>query len=234
MAQDHYRMVAKASPSGRPARRVDRRSAVLDAATSLFAQRGFAGVSLQEIAHEARTYKTTVLYHFPTKEALHEAVLDEALGRMAEVMREFLSGPFSRERVAYLLDQMHAFFVGHQEMARLLERELLESADPEAFLRRFVEPIYAPAVDALAQAADHGIIRQIDPAMFIHDIHVQLVSYFCHRPLLERLMGEDPFSIEALIHRRNYLVDQIFRHLDLEEDGRAERGRVNQAAGGRS
>jgi len=131
-------MVAKPVPSGRTAPRVDRRRAVLDAATALFAERGFAGVSLQDIAETAGTHKTTLFYHFPTKEALHEAVLDEALGRIAEVMSEFLGGPFSRERVAYLLDQMHAFFVGHQELARLLERELLESADLDAFLRRFV------------------------------------------------------------------------------------------------
>jgi hypothetical protein len=35
------------------------------------------------------------------------------------------------------------------------------------------------------------------------------MSYFCHGALLERLMGTDPYSVDSLIARRNYLVDQI-------------------------
>ena len=45
-----------------------------------------------------------------------------------------------------------------------------------------------------------GLIRPIDPAFFIHDTHVTLVGYFCHRELLERLRpGVDPYSVESLI-----------------------------------
>jgi AcrR family transcriptional regulator len=214
-------MVVKPITIGEEARagRTDRRRAILDAATELFADRGFGAVSVQEIADAARTHKTTVLYHFATKEALHEAVLDEALGRIAAVMQEFLRGEFRRERVAYMLDQIHAFFAEHLALARILERELLESSAPEASLRRFVEPIYLPALEMLNRAMADGIIEQIDPALFIHDLHVQLVGYFCHRPLLERLRpGIDPFSIEALIARREHLVTQLFRSLGYDPD----------------
>jgi len=208
-------MVTTPRTTGEDARapRPGRRRAILEAATRLFAERGFGAVSVQEIADVASTHKTTVIYHFATKEALHEAVLDEALGRIAQVMREFLAGPFRRERVAYMLDQIHAFFADHISLARILERELLESADPEAFLRRFVEPIYLPALQALEQAMAAGVIRPIDPAFFIHDMHVQLVGYFCHRPLVERLRPGDPFSVEALIARRDHLLEQIFGQL---------------------
>jgi AcrR family transcriptional regulator len=207
-------MVGKVPLTGqeRP-RRADRRQAILVAATELFADRGFGGVSVQEIADAAGTHKTTVLYHFATKEALYEAVLDEALGRLAISMREFMSGDFSRERVAYLIDQQQSFFVEHPSLARLLERELLDAANPDAYVERFVEPIYVPALKSLRRSIEAGAVRPIDPALFIHDLHVQLIGYFCHRPLLERLKPGDPFSIDALIQRRNHLVDQIFRQL---------------------
>lgn len=213
-------MVANTPPKSSNVGRPDLRRAILDEATALFAERGYAGVTLQDIAKAAGTYKANVLYHFPNKEALHDAVLDEGLGRMAEAMGEFMGGAFTRERVGYLLDQMQAFFVDHVPLARLLERELLESTDPEAYLSRFVEPIYVPAVSALTHAMDRGYIRRVDPALFIHDMHVQLIGYFCHRPLLERLRPGDPFSIDALIQRRDYLVDQIFRQLGPTEDFR--------------
>ncbi|MDP3767487.1 MAG: TetR/AcrR family transcriptional regulator [Dehalococcoidia bacterium] len=194
-----------------------RRRAILDAATELFAERGFAGVSVQEIADAAQTHKTTVLYHFDTKEALYTTVIDEALGRIADVMREFLAGGFDadhlRERVAYLLDQIHAYFAEHPAHARLLERELLEEAVANTYLAHFVERIYQPAVAGLEEAVARGFIRPVDPALFIHDLHVQLIGYFCHRPLLERLKPGDPLSIDALIARRNHIVDQIFSQL---------------------
>lgn len=208
-------MVVKTRPDGEeaPSRRPARREAILDAATALFAERGFGSVSVQEIADAAGTHKTTVLYHFETKEALHEAVLDEALGRIAGAMREFLAGEFRRDRLEYLLDQNLSFFAAHPQLARLLERELLESSDADAYLRRFVEPIYLPAVASLERAMAAGVIRRVDTALFIHDLHVQLIGYFCHRPLLERLKPGDPFSVEALIARRDHLADQIFRQL---------------------
>jgi TetR/AcrR family transcriptional regulator len=205
-------MVVKAQPAGETP--VAGRRRILDAATELFADRGFAGVSVQEIADRAETHKTTVLYHFATKEALRDAVLEEALGRIADTMQEFLGGEFRRDRVAYLIDQMHAFFAEHIALARLLQRELLDATASDAYMRLFVEPIYLPALAGFEREMAAGTIREIDPALFIHDVHVQLIGYFCHRQLLERLRpGVDPYSVDALIARRDYLVDQIFSML---------------------
>ena len=221
-------MVVKSLPSGEErAPRQDRRRAILDAATELFADRGFDGVSVQEIADRAGTHKTTVLYHFATKDALHDAVLEEGLGRITDTMQEFLAGEFRRERVAYLLDQIHGFFAEHLALARLLQRELLDPAATDAYMRYFVEPIYLPALAGFKRAMAEGTIRDIDPALFIHDAHVQLIGYFCHRDLLERLRpGVDPYSVDALIVRREYLVDQIFSMLRPAEPMTRKRGRA--------
>jgi TetR/AcrR family transcriptional regulator len=206
-------MVAISPLDGQGRKRVDRRQAIVDAATGLFARRGFSGVSVQEIADAAGTHKTTVLYHFATKDALHEAVLDEAQGGVVEVTRDFLAGDFKRERVAFLLDQMHTFYAEHPAVAQLLQRELIEGGS-EAYFDRFVEPIYLPALTSLTAAMDAGLIRPIDAAFFIHDTHVTLIGYFCHRALLERIRpGVDPYSVESLIARRDFLVDRIFRQL---------------------
>lgn len=191
---------------------------IRNAATELFAERGFHSVSVQQIADAAGTHKTNVLYHFDTKEALYSAVLDEALGRIAEVMREFLAGGFDgeglRERLAYMLDQIHAYFARNPAHARLLERELLETGAPNAHTERFVEQIYKPAVAGLEHAIQQGLVRNVDPALFLHDRHVELIGYFCHRSLIEQLKPGDAFSTEALIARRNHLLDQILYHLN--------------------
>jgi AcrR family transcriptional regulator len=51
---------------------------ILDQAAALFARRGFAKTSVQEIADAVGLSKAGLLHHFPSKEALREAVLAQA------------------------------------------------------------------------------------------------------------------------------------------------------------
>lgn len=189
-----------------------RRGAILDAATELFARRGFGGVAIQEIADLAGVHKTTVLYQFGSKEALHEAVLDHALQPVIGMLNDFLEGEFNRDRLNWHLDQLQRVAADNPALPRLMIREMLEGAEYDnAYVDRFVVPVFEPAKRRLQEAreASGGRMADVDPALFVHDLHVQIMSYFCHGPLLERLMGTDPYSVDALIARRNYLVDQI-------------------------
>jgi len=75
---------------------------ILDRAAALFARRGFAKTSLQDVADAVGLSKAGLLHHFPSKEALHAAVLGqaEALGvRVLEPVRDLPLGP-ARDRRA--------------------------------------------------------------------------------------------------------------------------------------
>ena len=52
------------------------RTALLDGATALFAERGYAGTSLEDVASASRVTRGAVYHHFAGKQALFEAVLD--------------------------------------------------------------------------------------------------------------------------------------------------------------
>ena len=60
----------------RTAKKLPIRDQVIEAASRLFAARGFDATPLQDIADEVGVTKQAVLHHFPTKVALLEAVLD--------------------------------------------------------------------------------------------------------------------------------------------------------------
>lgn len=53
----------------------DRRQAIVDIATPLFARRGFAGTTTKEIAEAAGVSEALLFRHFPTKAALYEEIL---------------------------------------------------------------------------------------------------------------------------------------------------------------
>jgi AcrR family transcriptional regulator len=57
------------------------RAALLDEATTLFAERGYAGTSLEDVASASRVTRGAVYHHFASKQALFEAVLALQEGR---------------------------------------------------------------------------------------------------------------------------------------------------------
>ena len=64
---------------GRP-RDLLKRDAILDAATELFYERGFAATSMEAVAERAGVSKMTVYSHFPDKPALLEASFERNIG----------------------------------------------------------------------------------------------------------------------------------------------------------
>ena len=75
---------------------------ILDRAAALFARRGFAKTSVQDIADAVGLSKAGLLHHFPSKDALHEAVLAQAetLGRrVLDQLGDLPPGP-ARDRQA--------------------------------------------------------------------------------------------------------------------------------------
>ena len=62
------------------------RAALLDEATTLFAERGYAGTSLEDVASASQVTRGAVYHHFASKQALFEAVLELQEARATEVV----------------------------------------------------------------------------------------------------------------------------------------------------
>lgn len=68
------------------------------AALEQFATVGFAATSLQQIADHAGYSKSSVLYHYASKEALLEAAIEPAISEFETVLDDFISGRASERR----------------------------------------------------------------------------------------------------------------------------------------
>jgi AcrR family transcriptional regulator len=63
------------------------RAALVEMARALFAERGFAPVSIEEIVQAARVTRGALYHHFEDKQALFRAVLEDIEGEIADRMR---------------------------------------------------------------------------------------------------------------------------------------------------
>ena len=78
-------MAAPASDRRRDADRT--RRDILAVATSEFAERGYSGARVDEIAARTRTTKRMIYYYFGSKEGLYLAVLERAYAQIRQVER---------------------------------------------------------------------------------------------------------------------------------------------------
>jgi AcrR family transcriptional regulator len=100
----------------------ERREQLIEIARGLFAERGFEGTSIEEIAARAEVSKPVVYEHFGGKEGLYAVVVDREVRRLLDMMRESLQGGTARallEQAAMaLLDYVEASSDGFRILVR--------------------------------------------------------------------------------------------------------------------
>jgi AcrR family transcriptional regulator len=109
----------------------ERRVAILDAALAVFAQRGYHGSSIDDIAREGGVSKALIYEHFASKADLYAELLEEQAGQLFSALAEAISeaGRSASARLAVGFDAFYGFVEEHRVAWRMLFRE---ATDPEA------------------------------------------------------------------------------------------------------
>ncbi|WP_062464114.1 TetR/AcrR family transcriptional regulator [Demequina soli] len=140
----------------------ERREAILDAAVEAFAERGFNGTSIRDVAGRAGLSHTGVLHHFPDKTALLEAVLDRSVGRAgAEFELDESDGErFLRGFLALTArDVARGVDAPETRMFRMITAEALAPSHPaHGYMRRWYAEVRGHAVTALEDLAARGLL----------------------------------------------------------------------------
>ncbi|WP_202238578.1 TetR/AcrR family transcriptional regulator [Actinacidiphila reveromycinica] len=100
----------------------ERREQLLAVGRVLFAERGYEGTSVEEIAHQAGVSKPVVYEHFGGKEGLYAVVVDREMRRLLDMVTSALTGGHPRElleQAAFaLLDYIEQYTDGFRVLVR--------------------------------------------------------------------------------------------------------------------
>jgi len=143
-----------------------KRHNILDAALTLFLQHGYAATSMASVASDASVSKPTVYNHFPSKQILFAAVVEEMVSRLrAEFEAPELHGLPAHEALQRVAKQ----FIGLSMDDRVvsLYRLIVSEGSGSSDLRRTVEalaesPIYRMLLDLLEVFVQRGELRECD------------------------------------------------------------------------
>ncbi len=190
------------------------RADLLAVATEVFAESGYSGARVDEIAERTRTTKRMIYYYFGGKEQLYMAVLENAYRGIREAEQrlqvDHVDPVVAMRRLAELTFDHH---LDHQAFIRLVSIENIHRGEFISrldSLRTLAQPATSLLDEILARGREQGAFRIDVDALDVH----MVISAYCVFQVANRytfgfLFGVDFTEISQRAHMRRMIGDVV-------------------------
>jgi len=190
------------SPATRPRAHHDAaatREALFEAATELFAERGFDGTKVEAIARRAGVNKAMISYHFGGKRGLYAAIVEATI----EAFRERFAAVADESQPA--AERLRRFVEAFGEVATrrpgfpaMMVREAVSGGRnlDQSVFRRMLQ-LFSLVRGIVEQGVREGSFRPVDPLLTHLSLIGSLVFFFSTMAVRERLLAVIQPLVEA-------------------------------------
>jgi AcrR family transcriptional regulator len=196
-----------------PRRRKGKQTAerILDAAEELFAERGYAGTALRDVAAMVGVRTPSLYNHFPNKESMYAAVLERGIRPVFEVLSEVVE---SRDEAGMdtrqVVERAMALVAQHPNVPRLIQHETLVGGRRlTPMLQAWIRPVFERAQEMVevSPAATRWSRDQI-PLLVLAMYNV-FAGYFTIAPLYRDMNDEDLLAERATTKQARFFADLV-------------------------
>lgn len=172
------------------------RDLILDEAVRCFAERGYEGTSLNDIAAGVGIRRPSLLHHFSSKETLYgelfERILSDWLERVNIAVALDATG---WDKVELVLRAGFALFEDNPDYVRLMRREALDGgAHLGIDLASVLRPLFDAAAEYLRAQMEAGVLRQLDPRHLLITGYGAILTYFSDAPFVNGLIDDEALT----------------------------------------
>jgi TetR/AcrR family transcriptional regulator len=196
------------------------REALLDTARRLFLARGFASVSIRQIAAAAGTSPATIHYHFGDKLGLYRAMLEIAMGPIVAALQR-LSDPARAEQldIADIVRLYTRVLATNPVVPALIVQEVLAEGGRfrEQFIEHFAGRLAPLFIEIIRREQARGTLRSdLDPRLAALSAIGMTVFPFLALPVTSRVLGLSPDE-ETIERLANHTTRVLFEGIRARE-----------------
>ncbi len=185
--------------------RTDTRERVLEAALLAFGTQGFDATSLDQLAVELGVRKQTILYYFPSKAELLDAVVDRSSQDLAgELVRAIDGAGPGFDRIEALVRAVFRLALSQPELLGLIREA--SRLGPHTASRLFVNlaPLVDQATGFLEAEMTAGRFRKTDAKLLLVSVYSTVLGAATEVEVL-RAIGIEPSLRTAVLRRRQII-----------------------------
>jgi AcrR family transcriptional regulator len=203
---------ASSSPPAPRKRTRLRKEEIVAEATRLFAERGYEGASMGDLAERVGLRKASLFHHFPSKDVLYAQVLGELMEnvKVATMSAVTAEGSFE-ERLDRMTDALTTTLGAQPHAARLLVREAMDWGPVmRERLARVINDVLAASLEFTRAGQREGVFNPETDAtqLIVSMIGVHLMP-FAIGEIVERFTGTSPFHASFVADRKLAVRRQV-------------------------
>jgi AcrR family transcriptional regulator len=173
---------------------LDRRRQIMRSASALFARKGYGGTTTREIAERSGINEALLFRHFPTKQKLYWAIIEEQCGprsRRQKIDNILEQGGSDFEVFSAIAREFLTRNARDAELTRLLWFTALENHKlSQRFFRTFVAVYYEALAAYIRRRTSEGAFRHVDPLLSARGFFGMVVYHF----LVQELFGGSKYQ----------------------------------------
>lgn len=202
----------KSSPPAGRKRRKLRREEIVTEATRLFAERGYEGASMGDLAERVGLRKASLFHHFASKDVLYATVLGQLMEQVRAAIMTAAQSPGSfAERLDVLTDALTTALGTQPHAARLLIREVMDAGPVmRNGMQRTINDVLAASLEFAKAGQREGAFNpDLDPTHAIVSLVGVHFMPFVIGDVIERFTGTSPFHASFVSDRRAAVREQV-------------------------
>lgn len=185
------------------------RRRILDTAERLFAEKGFNGTTLRDVAGAAGLRIPSLYNHFPSKESLYAAVLDQGISPLLEVLSDLTAGESPPDRREFTR-RIFELLARRPQLPRLVQHEVLDGgARLSPILSEWFKPTLAKAEEAIRAMPGARRWEPDQIPLLVLALYHMTVGAFTVGPLYEALNRDDGQEDDALERQARFFADVV-------------------------
>lgn len=171
----------------------DTEEQILEAAFSVFQEKGYAGARMQEIADQANINKSMLHYYFRSKDKLFQKIFQESIRNFFPQIFKVLNADTSLEvKVGSLVETYYGMFRKQPHLPGFIIHEMNQHPQRfKDFMGLIGVEIPQAFIKQIRSEIESGTIKKIDPRDFV----INTIA-LCVFPLIARPMVETVFELD--------------------------------------